>query len=322
MSQGNKTLKKLSSNKQAVDLMAKLAAEGFSDSVIAKKLHEKFDIMWSRNSIYQNRKKLGLLKGQPKTQQSSTDLPVVVIDKKSVIESSISFDRPPINLSETEKSDWFRSKFKQTHLYKALFDQFDMGEIEVYIQEYGIICCQFEDLVASEFFQIDDFLKHRILINRELVTIKKIQMQISSLNDWLLSNPQKFDEDEKETAIRIETSRLIDIKHAMLLRISERYDKLVAERDKIHKALAATRRDRIDELKTNTTNFFDIVLQIQQNSDARLKNGQYAELTKQAAEDIDREYRKDIVFPDGTKSPIILDDAAYDQKDDVENDTE
>lgn len=294
----NNKIPKLSKNPAALDMLAKLVNEGCSDKDIQNKLKEAFGHLWSRNTIFENKKKLGLT-------PSHTDHPASV--------SSSNFSQPPMNLSDDNKAEWFRSKFKNTHLYKALFDQFTIDEINVYIQEYGIICCQFEDLVVSEFFQIDDFLKHRILINRQLFDIKRTQEEIDELSIWLKTHTVTVGESDDIKNQRTAVIRSIDTRHNVLDRTSERYDSLVKERDKIHKALAATRKDRLDEIKHGTTSFFDLVLQIQQSEKMRNQHGKYCELTKLSAKDIGDKYREDIIFPDGTEEPIILDSEYMDK---------
>lgn len=223
----------------------------------------------------------------------------------------VSSSIPPPGLNNTEQAKWFRDQFKTGHLYIILKNQFTSDEIDVYIQEYGDLCCQFSDIVASEFMQLDDFLKHRILINRQLVLMKSFQEEIVELTGWSASNPIKEDEDKDVKQFRIQQYRLLDQKRSDFSKTSERYDKLVAERQKIYQNLAATRKDRIDELRGGKESFFNLVSVLQSSESERDKQGRYAALTKIAAEDIKEHWREPQELPDGTIESLIIDGETF-----------
>ena len=71
--------------------------------------------------------------------------------------------------------------------------------------------------------------------------------------------------------------------------------------------LAASRKDRLDELKGGKENFFALVARLQHSQDERERQGRFAELTKLAAEAIKTELRKPVEFPDGSVDPVIMD---------------
>jgi hypothetical protein len=227
------------------------------------------------------------------------------------------FSTPPANLPYNDKADWFREQFRKSHLYVALIKQFNTDEVRAYMEEYGQICTQFEDIVVSEYFQIDDFLKHRLLINRQLEKMKALQTAISEIKGFLeLSSPKESDSKE-DKAIRMEKYKLLGDHNRALDEANTRYDKLVAERQKIYQNLAATRRDRVDELKTGNKTFFDLVADIRTNDKSREQHGKYAELTRLATDDMLQQFRTTVEFPDGQNDCVILDSETVDADEDV-----
>lgn len=289
---------KLSSNVPATELLSKLCKEGMSDKGIRDELFHRFGYKWSMETIRRTRIKLNINK-EPE------------VSPKEMFNTS-SF--PPPGLSTNEKAQWFRGSFKTNHLYVILQSQFTQEEISVYMEEYGNLCCQFEDIVTSEFFQIDDFLKHRILINRQLILMKSFQEEIIKLTEWSTNNPIQEEESKDIKQFRIQQYRLLDQKRSDFSKTSERYDKLVAERQKIYQNLAATRKDRIDELKGGKESFFSLVSMLQSSEAEREKQGRYAALTKIASEDIKSHWREPQEFPDGTIEPLIIDGETFSEE--------
>jgi len=286
--------RKLSANPQALDVLAKSIKQGLTDKEIQSKLVQECGYKWTLNTISRRRRAMGVVKKPgEKTDLTAVDTP--------------SFSDPPHGMSDTEKARWFTNEFKKTHLFKTIQKQFTGQEVEVYLNDFGLLCCQFEDIVISEFMQIDDFLKHRILIDRQLILCKSLQQEISDLQDWLLMNPRMEDESKEKAKLRLLQQRHLDDKYRQLKAVNDRYDALVKERQKIQGALAATRKDRLDELRGGKETFFDLVAKLQHSRDERDRQGRFAELTKIAAEDVKREFRKSLEFPDGSEEPIIMD---------------
>lgn len=282
--------KKLSCNPQAMGILADCVGQGLPDKKIQQRLAQECGHEWSLKTI--SRRRLALKPGQ-KTDVDAVDSPML--------------EMPPHGLSDREKAHWFRDKFKQTHLYKTIKRQFEPEEVLVYLEDFGSLCCQFQDIVISEFMQIDDFLKHRILIDGQLFLLKSIRGEISELQAWMASNPKKDGEDKDKIKHRILQQRCLDDKHRYLKGVHDRYDNLAKERQRIYNSLAATRKDRIDELRGGKETFFELVAKLQHSQEERDRNGRLAELTRIAAEDIKDEFRKPVEFPDGSKSPIIMD---------------
>lgn len=285
--------KKLPSDPKAMEIMQQLVAQLVSDQQIREVLNDKVGYYWSLDAIRRTRRKyFGIDKTPGKTIEVSN-------------EPALSL--PPPGVLDADKARWFKDQFKQTHLHVTLKNQFDKNEIATYMEEYGSICCQFEDIVTSEFFQIDDFLKHRILINRQLTMMKSMQEEITESTKWLTQNRLEdlFDPEDKQE--RGDKVIRVSILRKELHKVNERYDKLVNEREKIYKNLAATRQDRIDELRKGGKDFFSLLIKLQNSEEERDRQGKYAELTRIAAEDIKKEFRQPIKFPDGEIAPIIMD---------------
>lgn len=285
---------RLSSNPKALKILSDCIKQGLSDKKIQQRLSEECGYTWVLDTISRRRRAMGIIKKPGET---------VNID---AVDTSM-LSRPPHGLSPYEKANWFRDQFKKTHLYQTIKRQFEPEEVMVYIEDFGLLCCQFEDIVISEFMQIDDFLKHRILVDRQLILARYVQRHINDLQEWFIINPKKEDEAKDTIKFRILQQRQLDDKHRYLKVANDRYDSLVKERQKIYISLAATRRDRIDELKGGKESFFELVTKLQHSNDERERQGRFAELTKIASQDIKAEFRKPIEFPDGTTAPIIMD---------------
>lgn len=285
---------KLSSNPKALKILAECVKQGMPDKDIQHMLIVECGYKWRLETIGRRRRAMGATK-KPGQQPvvDTVDAPMLTV--------------PPHGLSDGQKAIWFRDQFKQSHLYQTIKKQFEKDEVDVYINEFGLLCCQFEDIVVSEFMQIDDFLKHRILINRQLILARMIQREINDLSEWFIMNPKKEDEDKDTIKFRILQQRQMDDKYKQLKVVNDRYDALMKEHQKISSSLAATRKDRLDELKGGKETFLDLVGRLQHSHDERDRQGHLAELTKLAAQDVKDEFRKPKEFPDGSTAPVIMD---------------
>ena len=286
--------KRLSSNPKALQILAECVKQRLSDKKIQQRLVQECGYEWTLKTIGCRRRALGVTKkpGQPMNTEA-IDSPMLSM--------------PPYGLSEQEKARWFRDQFKKTHLYQTIKRQFTKEEVAVYIEDFGLLCHQFEDIVISEFMQVDDFLKHRLLIDRQLVLSNSLQKQASDLQEWFILHPKRDDEGKDTVKFRVFQQRQLDDKYKYLKSADDRYDNLIKERQKIYSSLCATRKDRLDELKGGKETFLDLVGKLQHSQDERDRQGRFAELTKIASEDIKDEFRKPKTFPDGSIEPIILD---------------
>ncbi len=286
--------KRLSANSKAMEVLSVCVKQGLTDKKIQERLVVECGYQWTVDSISRRRRAMGVTKKPGESVDTAAlDAPMLAT--------------PPHGLTDGEKSCWFRDQFKKTHTYQTIKRQFEQEEVAVYIEDFGLLCCQFEDIVISEFMQIDDFLKHKILIDGQLILRKIFQREITDLQTWFIGNPRKEGEDKDATRARMIQQKYVDDKYRQLKVVNDRYDALVKERQKIYNSLAATRRDRLDELRGGKDTFLDLVAKMQHSQDERDRQGRFAELTRFAADNIKDEFRKPIKFPDGSESPIILD---------------
>jgi hypothetical protein len=286
--------KKLSLNPRAQQILIKCAEQGLSDKEIQKRLIAECGYEWHVKSISRCRRNSGVVKksGRP----VNVDVP-----------SSPMLASPPLGLNDVEKAAWFRDQFQKTHMYTTIQKQFEPDEVETYLEDFGLLCCQFEDIVISEFMQVDDFLKHRILVDQQLTGKRFIQRDVNNIQAWFIANPKKEEEDKDTIRFRLAKQRQLEAQQRALNDIGKRYDELIKTRTKIYDGLAATRLHRLDELRGGKASFLELVSKMQYSQEERDKQGILAELTNLAAEDVKNEFRKPTKFPDGSIEPIIMD---------------
>lgn len=299
--------KKLSSNPEALEIVAKGVKNNLSDKEIQKLLVTECGYKWTTDTIGRRRRAMVIdKKDKPEVIPDGVDAPMMTV--------------PPYGLTKSETAVWFREQFKNSHLYPTIRRQLEQDEIVVYINDFGLLCCQFGDIVVSEFMQIDDFLKHRILVDRQLVLGLSLQRQIDVLGVWFVENPKKEDEGKDTIKFRLMQQRQMDDFYKQLKVVNDRYDALVKERAKIYNGLKATRKDRLDELRGGEETFLDLVKTLQNSREERDRHGRFAALTKLAAKDVADDFRKPNEFPDGTIEPIIMDSQTKFSSDGVETD--
>ena len=299
--------KRLSSNPEALEIIAKGINDKLSDKDIQVLLVKKCGYQWTTDTIGRRRRAMTApKKDKIEVVPDGVDAPMLTV--------------PPYGLNESETAVWFREQFKSSHLYPTIKRQLEQDEIIVYINDFGLLCCQFADIVVSEFMQIDDFLKHRILVDRQLVLGRALQRQIDILGVWFIENPKKEDEGKETIKYRLMQQRQMDDFYKQLKVVNDRYDTLVKERARIYSALNATRKDRLDELRGGEETFLDLVSKLQHSQEERDRHGRFAALTKLAAKDVSDDFRKPNEFPDGTIEPIIMDSQTKFSSDGVETD--
>ncbi|MCH8170854.1 MAG: hypothetical protein IIB07_06945 [Bacteroidetes bacterium] len=233
---------------------------------------KEFDYQWSVQTIRKNRRKMGIDRTSGEKQES--------------IAGDLSSSLPPHGLSEKEKAMWFIKYFKRSYLFSILQEQFSLEEVNFYLEEYGRICCQFEDIVTSEFFQIEKYLKHRILINRQLVFTNVLQEEIKELTLWIKDHPIQEGGSPEIMKKRVQDNFALEEKRGRLQEAHIRYDKLIGEEEKMLKSLNATRASRIEQLSGGKESFFNLVVAMQHSEKERDRQGKHAELTRIASENI------------------------------------
>lgn len=292
----------LTRDEKGIDILKHCIDLKYTDVETQEKLFEGCGYRWSLVSIRRNRVKLGFRKKSIKDPEPKGVKP--------------SLSLPPPGLTDIEKATWFIKDFMNSHLYKMLKKQFSADEIDTYTEEYGRLCCQFEDIVVSEFFQIDKYLKHRILINRQLIFTRSLQQEIDVLALWTSSNPMSQKDSSEEAMKKVEANRSLGEKRSQLQKAQDRYDKLVKEEESMSKSLNATRKDRMDQLSGGKETFVNLVSMIQHSEKERNSHGRLAALTKLAAYEITQESRKLIEFPDGEIDSVLIDHVSASQEDD------
>lgn len=299
--------KRLSSNPKALEIIAGGIKNHLSDKDVQKILVKECGYEWTTDTIGRRRRAMTVgKKSEQVSIMDGVDAPMLTV--------------PPYGLGDTEKAIWFRDQLRNSHLYPTIMRQLEQEEVIVYINDFGLLCCQFEDIVVSEFMQIDDFLKHRILVDRQLILARALQRQINILSEWFILHPKKENESKDTTKFRLMQQRQVEDFYKQLKVVNDRYDTLVKERAKIYSGLNATRKDRLDELKGGKETFMDLVGKLQHSQRERDRHGRFAELTKLASEDVSNAFRKPNEFPDGTIEPIIMDAKTKFSSDGVETD--
>ncbi len=118
------------------------------------------------------RKKLGIIKGARGN-----------VENIQMVESSVkdANAKSGIDLTESQREEFYKTQFVSTLYYKNLKKQFTEEELDFYIAEWGNLCLQFEDIVATEKRQIDEYIKVSIQDNRLLRNIHVIEQEIGLL---------------------------------------------------------------------------------------------------------------------------------------------
>jgi hypothetical protein len=210
--------------------------------------------------------------------------------------------------TEEEKKTWFQLQFKSSGYYRELKRQLTPEEMELYLEEWGALCTQFEDVVATEKRQIDELIKATILHNRLLRHIRVTEDEIELLARRIEANRKKHKMEEDEVA-RATDDMMMEMVRAMASQASAMADlhhKFIDTKNKILEQLNARRRDRIEQIRSSRRSYIGLVEALQ-DSQIREAQAKRMELMKLAKEKKARSWRKPTTFPDGSRSPIILD---------------
>lgn len=219
-------------------------------------------------------------------------------------------DKPTAVPSKYEEaSKFFQEQFKNTLYYKALKDQFTEEEIDYYLEEWGSLCVQFEDIVATEKRQIDELIKAEIIGLRIMRNVKLAETVIEELQNQInvLRSKKDVVTDEDARIVDEQLSwyigRLVGQSNAM----TSDYRDNVDLRNKILTELNARRRDRIDQLRKTGTTFAGLVQAFRDNA-IREAQGKQLELVRIAKNKKLNDWRKITKFPDGTKDAVVFDE--------------
>lgn len=259
-----------------------------SDVIIGKELKRDPD------TIKSARKKMGIIKGQAGK----------VLDAESAAKIGV-------DLSEAGRKEFFKTQFTNSVYYDQIKNQFTVEEIGLYLEEWASLCVQFEDILATEKRQIDEFIKAEILGNRILRNNQTIEIEIKRLQE----ETEQLYKDFKSGAISEEETAKRDDKLGEMVRsmssqaaqINNDYNRNVSLRNTLLQNLNARRNDRTDQLKKSGTTLLGLIGAFRER-EVREMHGRYMELLRIAKEKKKQEFRKEMIFADGSKECILLDD--------------
>lgn len=267
-----------------------------ADAEIAEILHRDED------TIKTHRVRLGIIKGRGGRVEN------IIQDKTGVIEEPRTAS---INLTEDQRKSFYQAQFESSLYYKTIQQQFTKEEIDFYLEEWGALCVQFEDIVATEKRQIDSYIKLRIMGNRALRNIKEIEDEIAKLQneieEFRLKHGDKLLEDEDLQERDKLLFDLVQIMSGQARSITDNVNKNIDMQSEILEELNARRKDRVDQLSRRGTTFQSIIEELR-NRETREKHGRHMELVRLAKEKKKSEWRKPIKFPDGMEDCVLLDE--------------
>ena len=211
-------------------------------------------------------------------------------------------------LDEEGREDFFRGQLKNSLFYKNLKIQFVKDEIDFYLEEWGALCVQFEDIVATEKRQIDELIKAEIMGNRILRNIRIAEDEIEKLQKEI---------DEFRENNTLETSELAQERDMQLINLvrtlsgqaaamSNDYKSNVDLRNRLLEQLNARRRDRVEQSFKSGNTFIGIVKALQ-DKEYRDTQARYIEMVKLAKDKKLDEWHKPSTFPGGSKDCVIMD---------------
>ena len=248
-------------------------------------------------SVKKMRQKLGLIKGSNGSlKMANTDL----LSTDDIVK---------IKMNDADKKQFFTTKLSNTLFYEYTKSQLTEAEINFYIEEWGSLCVQFEDIVATERRQIDELIKAEVIGNRILRNIRIVEEEIEKLQEDLktLRATTNIDDDAE---LQLRDDKLISLVKMLSAQSSAMvidYQKNVDLKNKILSELNARRRDRVDQLTNKGTTFIGLIESFRER-ETREKEGKYMELLNLSREKKKAIWRKPNVFPDGSKDSILLDE--------------
>jgi hypothetical protein len=239
---------------------------GMPDEEIAKKL--------GRNliTVRRARVKLGVTKGyRGKVNEINTN-------SSGKLDSIASAANAELN--EIQRKEFYRSQFTNSLYYTNLKEQFTKEEIDFYLEEWGSLCIQFEDVVATEKRQIDEYIKMTLLGFRILRNINMIEEEIGKLQkeveQWRKSHPKIQEEPESQERDDLMLD-MISSMNAQAKSIARDYQQNLEMRTKLLGELNARRKDRVDQILKRGTTFQGLVEEFR-NAEVRKNQGRHMEL--------------------------------------------
>ncbi len=250
----------------------------------------------AESTVKRYRKSLDLKKESGRPSELKRNRPVAVSPNES--------------FTEDERRAFFKGRLTNSLFYSTLKQQFTDEEIKYYLEEYGSLCVQFEDIVATEQRQIDEFIKAEILGNRILrnirITEDEFKKITKEIEEFRVTNPS-IATDEQAQERDSQLTMLARILGGQSEAMAINYQKNVDTKNKLLEHLNSRRVDRLDQIKRSGTTFVGMVEAFQKR-ELREKEGRHLELVRLAKEKKKNEWRQVSQFPDGQKDCILLDE--------------
>jgi len=207
------------------------------------------------------------------------------------------------------RKDFYKRKAANSLYYNNLQEQFSPNEIAFYLEEWANLCIQFEDILATEKRQIDEYIKAEILGNRILKNVKVTEDELAKLipeiEAYRKSHDMNVDEEAQERDATL--MQIVRSCSGASGAMANDYQKNVDLRNRILEELNARRTDRADQISRRGTTFMSLVEEFR-NEKVREEHGRHIELLKIAKEKKQAIWRSPQLFPDGTKDCILVDE--------------
>lgn len=264
-----------------------------TDDEIAKELGR------DARTVVLNRKRLGIKK---KSRGA-----VMNIEKPI----NANYDIASKKLTETQKTEFFKTILANSLYYKQLKEQYTKEELQFYEEEWGGLCVQFEDILATEKRQIDEYIKAEIHGNRMLRNIKMLEDEIELIFKEIekLRKHHDMQNDEEAQERDFQLQMLTKTMTSQSQGITRDYQENVKLRNSILAELNGRRKDRIDQISKRGTTFLSVI-EAFRDKEIRDAHGRQMELVKLAKDKKKEEWSKPVLFADGTKDCILMDENA------------
>ncbi len=270
-----------------------------SDEELAKKLKRD-----PRTIRKYRTEKLGVIKGPRGTiiSEGHPPKPEQPLEDEDDLKASA-------NMTKPERERFFQRQLTNSQFYFELQKQLTDDEINFYLEEWGSLCEQFSDIVATEKRQIDELIKAEIMANRVMRSIRVAEDEIEKLADSVerLRSFNDVDNDEDAQERDQQLCDMIRTMSAQSNAMARDYQNFVDMKNKILEHLNGRRKDRLHQIEKSKTTFIGLVEALQ-DQEVRRAQGKHLELLKRAKDKKAKEWRRsDNTFPDGSRDFILLD---------------
>lgn len=213
------------------------------------------------------------------------------------------------HLTEGQRKQFFKTTLTNSLYYDNLKEHFKPAELDFYLEEWGSLCLQFEDIIATEKRQIDEYIKAEIMGNRLLRNINETESEIekiiAEIEKFRETHDMKNDEDAQERDFQLMS--MIQRMYSQSEAMGKNYQNNVDLKNKILGELNGRRKDRIDQITKRGTTFLALVAEFREK-EIRERHGRHIELMRLAKENKKLEWSKPILFADGSRDPILMDE--------------